>query len=114
MKQKFSAASALCLMFFSSTEASAYADAWTEYFDPNAYTIAFDDSGIRYIAGLPSGVTSGCTLNAATIWISGANKKGATAAVLTAVASGKLVRFYLHQENGDEYCRSSIVEMKAG
>lgn len=113
MKVKLSAVSALCLWPLLSAPALAYSDVWTDYFDPSAATIAFDDSGVRYIAGLPPGVTSGYTLDTSVIWISGTNKKGTTAAILTAVATGKLARFYLHQENGDSYCRSSVIEMKA-
>lgn len=97
----------------SSIKAQAYADCWTSYFNPNSYATVYDDEGLRYIGGLATGVTCGCSVNTSTIWISGAGKKGSTGAVLAASMAGRQVRFLLHEENSDGYCRGSIVEVKA-
>jgi len=105
---------ALGLGLLCSAPVLAYPDCWTSYFDPSKYPVAYDDSGVRYIAGLPTGVTCGCTLETTAIWITetALGKKGTTAATLAAAMTGKLIRFYLQQENGDNYCRSQIIEVK--
>ena len=94
-----------------SSSALAYSDCWTSYFDPSQFPVVYDDSGVRYIGGLPPGTTCGCSVDTSTLWISGA-KKGTTAATLAASIAGRQVRFLLHEENSDGYCRSSIVEVK--
>lgn len=100
------------LLSMISSQALGFASCWTPYFNPGKYSVSYDDSGVRYIAGLPEGITCSCTASPSVIWVWGDNKRGTTSAVLAASMSGKQVRFLIQQENSDNYCRSSIMEIQ--